>query len=406
MTFKYYMITVLTKDKLSHLNKTSPPELQNVKIYEYTQHNIDTLIEQKLQLQDNTIIKILDIPIIYDVTLLIKQITDATGKRIPIYKQLIISFEDKAVADYLLKQDWCIAIKDSVARILPGNPKHPIYTQRTSTFYKITGLPLNTNAKDLSPLVTHLKGRTCTFTQTSRSSLFKNASIYVHPDDIKKDYTTITGTKFGLHTIFIFPHTNTKKACNVCGSHTHEYKTCTSTDFTLDKNERKIYKKRFIVRNKECILINETTRQNYNHIIRLSNNNPGKSNIQPRPQPDTRGKQKQTYNNNNKNPNGTHQQSSQTAPIRQQPARKAKRTSTPYEKTPLKEVKKWFIQPSAESAIEDSNALPLSDEYYTESGEVSDTNTIENTYEASEENNPGQSSFILNPFNWGNKPQV
>ncbi|CAB4376978.1 unnamed protein product [Rhizophagus irregularis] len=99
-------------------------------------------------------------------------------------------------------------------------------------------------------------------------------------------------------------------------------------------------------------------------------------------------------------------QASQTAPIRQQPARKAKRTSTPYEKTPLKEVKKRFIQPSAESAMEDSDALPLSDEYYTESGEVSDTNTIENTYEASEENNPGQSSFILNPFNWGNKPQV
>ncbi|GBC39015.2 uncharacterized protein OCT59_011508 [Rhizophagus irregularis] len=144
MTFKFYMISVSTKDKLSYLIKTSPPELQNVKIYEYTQQNIDTLIEHK------------------------------------------------AAADYLLEQDWCLVIKDSVARILPGNPKHPIYTQQTSAFYKITGLPLNTNAKDLSPLVTHLKGRTCTFTQTSRSSFFKNAFIYVHSDDIKKDYTTIT----------------------------------------------------------------------------------------------------------------------------------------------------------------------------------------------------------------------
>ncbi|PKK58706.1 hypothetical protein RhiirC2_720332 [Rhizophagus irregularis] len=51
-------------------------------------------------------------------------------------------------------------------------------------------------------------------------------------------------------------------------------------------------------------------------------------------------------------------QASQTPPLRQQPTRKAKRTSTPYEKTPLKEVKKRFIQPSAESAIEDSDALP------------------------------------------------
>ncbi|POG60953.1 hypothetical protein GLOIN_2v1787200 [Rhizophagus irregularis DAOM 181602=DAOM 197198] len=207
MTFKFYMISVSTKDKLSYLIKTSPPELQNVKIYEYTQQNIDTLIEHK------------------------------------------------AAADYLLEQDWCLVIKDSVARILPGNPKHPIYTQQTSAFYKITGLPLNTNAKDLSPLVTHLKGRTCTFTQTSRSSFFKNAFIYVHSDDIKKDYTTITGTKFGEYTIFIFPYTNTKKTYSP------------------------------------------------------ANNNSGKSNIQSRPQPDTQGKQKQSYNNIKKNLDGTHQKS-------------------------------------------------------------------------------------------------
>ncbi|CAB5128734.1 unnamed protein product [Rhizophagus irregularis] len=99
-------------------------------------------------------------------------------------------------------------------------------------------------------------------------------------------------------------------------------------------------------------------------------------------------------------------QASQTPPTRQQPARKTKRTSTPYEKTPLKDVKKRFTQPSTESVMTDSDALPLSDEYYTESGDISDTGTIENTYEASEQDTSGQSSFILNPFNWGNKPQV
>ncbi|CAB4473558.1 hypothetical protein RhiirA1_401992 [Rhizophagus irregularis] len=45
MTFKFYMISVSTKDKLSHLTTTSPSELKNIKIYEYTQQNIDTLIE-------------------------------------------------------------------------------------------------------------------------------------------------------------------------------------------------------------------------------------------------------------------------------------------------------------------------------------------------------------------------
>ncbi|CAB5206039.1 unnamed protein product [Rhizophagus irregularis] len=183
------------------------------------------------------------------------------------------------------------------------------------------------------------------------------------------------------------------------------------------------------MRNKERILINETTRQNYNHVIRLSNDNSGRSNVHSRPQSNARGKQKQTYNHSTNNPDGRHQksnsswtqkqipqeildkiahmeqqittltnhvnvlqgshqtftdqysshhqqlttidtniallthrqdslenqhktlmsqmqtlintlQASQTPTLRQQPARKAKRTSTPYEKTPLKEVKK------------------------------------------------------------------
>ncbi|CAB4473560.1 unnamed protein product [Rhizophagus irregularis] len=40
--------------------------------------------------------------------------------------------------------------------------------------------------------------------------------------------------------------------------------------------------------------------------------------------------------------------------------------------------------------MEDSDALPLSDEYYTESGEVSNTGTIENTNEASEQDTVSQ----------------
>ncbi|CAB5369000.1 unnamed protein product [Rhizophagus irregularis] len=41
---------------------------------------------------------------------------------------------------------------------------------------------------------------------------------------------------------------------------------------------------------------------------------------------------------------------------RQQLDRKAKRTKTPYEKTPLRDVKKRFIDPPFESAMEDSDA--------------------------------------------------
>jgi hypothetical protein len=149
---------VTSAEKLKALTENSPTELNAVKIYAYTQNNIDTLIERKLQKQDDTIIKILDIPIYYDSKLLIKQITDTTGKTIktykeikkapqkinnrdkngppifikPKYKQLIISFEDKAAADYLLEQDWCLQIEDNVGRILLGNQNHPVYKEKTS----------------------------------------------------------------------------------------------------------------------------------------------------------------------------------------------------------------------------------------------------------------------------------
>ncbi|PKB96357.1 hypothetical protein RhiirA5_434969 [Rhizophagus irregularis] len=73
---------------------------------------------------------------------------------------------------------------------------------------------------------------------------------------------------------------------------------------------KKLAIRRFITRNKERILINETTRQNYNHVIRLSKDNPGNSNVQSRSQPNTRGKQRQTYNNTTNHPDKTHQKSS------------------------------------------------------------------------------------------------
>ncbi|CAB5369001.1 unnamed protein product [Rhizophagus irregularis] len=63
MTFKFFMISVTSKDKLSQLINTLPPELKNIKIYEYTQANLNTLTEQKLKNQDDIIIKILDIGI-------------------------------------------------------------------------------------------------------------------------------------------------------------------------------------------------------------------------------------------------------------------------------------------------------------------------------------------------------
>ncbi|PKK75309.1 hypothetical protein RhiirC2_736902 [Rhizophagus irregularis] len=92
--------------------------------------------------------------------------------------------------------------------------------------------------------------------------------------------------------------------------------------------------------------------------------------------------------------------SSHLLQTRQQPNRKAKRTKMPYEKTPLRDVKKRFIDTPVESAMEDSDALPRSDEYYTESGEVSDTGTIENTYELTDKPEVESSTIKSSFFGW------
>ncbi|PKC54323.1 hypothetical protein RhiirA1_477534 [Rhizophagus irregularis] len=178
---------------------------------------------------------------------------------------------------------------------------------------------------------------------------------------------------------------------------------------------------RFITRNKERILINETTRQNYNHVIRLSKDNPGNSNVQSRSQPNTRGKQRQTYNNTTNHPDKTHQKSSSSWSNQQLPQEILDKIASMEQQITTLTNHVNVLQGSHQTFTEqysshhqqlttiDTNiadALPLSDEYYTESGDISDTGTIENTYEAAEQDTSGQSSFILNPFNWGNKPQV
>ncbi|PKK77246.1 hypothetical protein RhiirC2_862059 [Rhizophagus irregularis] len=184
-TYRYFTIYFRTCDSLDQYIEKSPDSLKHVKIYELTNEAINTLIGQKFANLDQAIIKIMDIPYNYDTSMLIKHLAVKTGSTIldhkelkkpprkipncnnrgrpifikPAYKQLIVQFDKQAAYDYFMKENyWSLEIENFVVRILPGNPDDPEYKKRTSHYFKITGLPLNTTAKDIEPLIKHVYG--------------------------------------------------------------------------------------------------------------------------------------------------------------------------------------------------------------------------------------------------------
>ncbi|PKY51826.1 hypothetical protein RhiirA4_469089 [Rhizophagus irregularis] len=298
-TYRYFTIIFRTRDSLDQYIRDSPPSLKNVKIYELTNNAINTLIEQKFNNLDNAVIKILDIPYQYDIKMLLKHLANKTksaildhkeikkpprklpnrnrqGKPIFInltYKQLLVRFQKQSAFDYFMQGDhWNLEIENFLIRILPGNPENPEYIKRTKSYYKITGLPLNTTARDIEPIIKHLYGRTCTFTQTSKYSTMKNAYIYVDPANYPDNITNAVHTPFNGYKIYIYPHTITTKTCNICGITSHPTDKCDDKNFILDKNNRKIFTKRIIKRNNEKITINDDYKSKYSHIISLNAN--------------------------------------------------------------------------------------------------------------------------------------
>jgi uncharacterized coiled-coil protein SlyX len=106
----------------------------------------------------------------------------------------------------------------------------------------------------------------------------KNAYIYVDPKNFPDVITNAVNTPFNGSTIYIYPHTLLPKTCNICGNHSHTTDKCDDTNFTLDRNNRKIFNKRIIQREVEKIIINDDCKTKFNHVISL-NSSQGKHNI-------------------------------------------------------------------------------------------------------------------------------
>ncbi|PKY44033.1 hypothetical protein RhiirA4_458198 [Rhizophagus irregularis] len=313
-TYRYFTIFFKTRDSLEYYIENSPDNIKQVKIYELTNEAINTLIERKFANLDQAVIKIMDIPYNYDTSMLIKHLAIKTGSNIidhkevkkpprrlpnrnnsgrpifikPAYKQLIVRFDKQSAYDYFMKENyWSLEIENFVVRVLPGNPDDAEFKRRTSKYFKITGLPLNATAMDIEPLIKHIYGCTCTFTQTTRYSTMKNAYIYVTPENYPNDANNAASSEFEGHKLHIIPGHVSAKTCNTCGSPLHISTECDDKNFTIDRNNRKIFKKRFIDRKSEKITINETHKNRYNHVISLNTNKNSKPTTQDikRPQP-------------------------------------------------------------------------------------------------------------------------
>ncbi|CAB4424301.1 unnamed protein product [Rhizophagus irregularis] len=319
-TYKYFTIYFRTRDSLNQYIEKSPDGLKHVKIYELTNAAINTLIERKFANLDQAVIKIMDIPYNYNTTMLIKHLAVKTNSNViehkevkkpprkipnrnnrgrpifikPAYKQLIVRFDKQSAYDYFMKENyWSLEIENFVVRILPGNQNDPEYNKRTSKYFKITGLPLNTTAVDLEPLIKHIFGRTCTFTQTTRYSTMKNAYIYVSPENYPDNANNGASSRFEGHKIFILPGYVLTKTCNACGSPLHLSNNCEDSNFRMTADNRKLFNKRFIDRKEEKITINEDHKNRYNHVISLNANK--HPNTTP---PHNRRAQPQTHNYN------------------------------------------------------------------------------------------------------------
>jgi hypothetical protein len=359
----FIIINFKNETTLKKYNEKADKDL-NIIIEIYNEENINRYIKNICDQTDNNIIKIIDIPINYDSATLAQHVANITGQKIktlteltripnnnrfnnrtrynnsrnnpnnnnnnnannnnsrtfpprrPIYKQILITFEDDRATKYLYANDiWSIEIETFMVRILPGQTNSEEYRKRTSYHYTVTGIPLNANVIDLKPIIEYCKGKTCTFNRTNKFSTSKSATIFVNKDDFQD-----TRKSIGLfnNTIYILPN-HKDRFCLNCGHPKHLLQECDDPKHTIN-NGKKIFSKRLIKRERTMVNINEEIQNNFKHVLQInrqqhqnltfqnSNNNTNK------PNKNNNSTQKKNNSNNNNYTNNNYQSSSRKNP--------------------------------------------------------------------------------------------
>ncbi|RGB30315.1 hypothetical protein C1646_793907 [Rhizophagus diaphanus] len=300
-TLKYFTITVKNRDSFTKIINEPVLLLNGIKPLTFSINIIDQLIANKINNISESTIRLVNVPINYDINLLIKHIANFTGGAITshkeiklrprrnaynktknysrplanIYKTVIITFNKKSAADYLLNQNkWEILIETFLIRILPLDEDSNIYKQCTTPVYTVTGIPLNANILDMEPLLDHLKGKAMEFLPTKSTVLHKIAHIYADKNstNIQELYEKFD-TMFKSFKLFTYPAHNFDymKTCGFCGDDDHNILDCKETDYKIrPSDQQKVYNKKLIKRNNEYTL-SDQNKSSYSKIRQLTN---------------------------------------------------------------------------------------------------------------------------------------
>ncbi|GBB93902.1 hypothetical protein RclHR1_02250012 [Rhizophagus clarus] len=295
LTYEIFILRFIKEETKNKYKNKLHPIIQKP-LYDYTNENVQALIQQKLEDISNRSIRLVDIPHKLDFNLIIAHLANITGVSIthhkditpkqrhinkkspqptnrksparPPLRQLLVRFEKESATKYLYENDhWTLAIGNSLIRILHPDIAHEISAQRTSYRYLIRGLLLNTDIRDMIPILKAIKGRTCTFNATSRNSISKTAFVYTNKENYTKEPHKIQKTTLQNHNIFIVAQDYKGDSCTICGNPQHTYENCNS-EHRLDPNgSRKIYSPKYLKKDRTKLENNQDINNKYRHII-------------------------------------------------------------------------------------------------------------------------------------------
>ncbi|CAB4435336.1 unnamed protein product [Rhizophagus irregularis] len=316
-TLEFFTILVGSEEAFNRLKEKPVPLLNNAAPQIFSNEKIDDLIKYNIENLKARSINLLNVPINYDINLLIKHIANFTRSAIdsykeyipnrrtnirnlppkmrfqyktPAYKKVTLTFSKASAVEYLLSQHkWGILIENFLIRINPLDENIANFKERTTPTYIVTGIPLNATVLDLSPLTDHLKARSIEFLPTKSVSLHKVANIYCNTND--QDFVAYNkfNTCFEEFKLHIYPAEsfNLNDTCGYCGQDGHNIYHCTEKNYTIiPHNQERRFRKKFIKRPNSYNL-NDEMKNSYDQIKSLTNSHKNRPGSQKRQNPDS-----------------------------------------------------------------------------------------------------------------------
>ncbi|CAB4422059.1 unnamed protein product [Rhizophagus irregularis] len=323
-TIEFFTILVGSEETFNRLKEKPVPLLNNAAPQIFSNEKIDDLIRCNIENLKSRSVNLLNVPINYDINLLIKHIANFTSSAIesykeyipnkrnnirnlppkirfqyktPAYKKVTLTFNKASAVEYLLSQHkWGILIENFLIRINPLDESKANFKERTTPTYVVTGIPLNATVLDLSPLTDHLKARSIEFLPTKSVSLHKVANVYCNTND--QDFTAYNkfNTFFDEFKLHIYPAEsfNLNDTCGYCGLDGHNIFHCTEKNYTIiPHNQERRFRKKFIKRPNSYNL-NDEMRNSYDQIKSLTSSHKNQPRSQKRQYPDSSYNQSQS----------------------------------------------------------------------------------------------------------------